>query len=75
MIAGVLLVFVPALGEFIIPDLLGGSDTLMIGKVMWSEFFSNRDWPLAAALAMMLLLLLALPLAVLRMLEDRRETA
>jgi len=70
-----LLVFVPALGEFIIPDLLGGSDTLMIGKVMWSEFFSNRDWPLAAALAMMLLLLLAVPLAVLRMLEDRRETA
>jgi putrescine transport system permease protein len=54
---------------------LGGSDTLMIGKVMWSEFFSNRDWPLAAALAMMLLLLLAVPLAALRMLEDRRETA
>jgi putrescine transport system permease protein len=75
MMAGILLVFVPALGEFIIPDLLGGSDTLMIGKVMWSEFFGNRDWPMAAALAMMLLLLLAVPLAVLRVLEDRRETA
>lgn len=75
IIAGVLLVFVPALGEFIIPDLLGGSDTLMIGKVLWSEFFGNRDWPLASALAVMLLLLLALPLVVLRVLEDRRETA
>jgi putrescine transport system permease protein len=75
LIVGILLVFVPALGEFIIPDLLGGSDTLMIGKVMWSEFFGNRDWPMAAALAMLLLCLLAIPLVVLRMLEDRRETA
>ena len=69
--AGVLLVFVPALGEFIIPDLLGGSDTLMIGKVLWSEFFSNRDWPLAASIAIVLLVLLALPLTVLRTLEGR----
>lgn len=69
--AGVLLVFVPALGEFIIPDLLGGSDTLMIGKVLWSEFFSNRDWPLAASIAVVLLVLLALPLTVLRTLEGR----
>jgi putrescine transport system permease protein len=75
LIVGILLVFVPALGEFIIPDLLGGSDTLMIGKVMWSEFFGNRDWPMAAALAMLLLCLLAIPLVILRMLEDRRETA
>lgn len=73
--AGTLLVFVPALGEFIIPDLLGGSDTLMVGKVMWTEFFSNRDWPMAAMMAMVLLLILALPLAFLRVLEDRRGTA
>lgn len=75
VMAGVLLVFVPALGEFVIPDLLGGSDTLMIGKVLWSEFFGNRDWPMAAALATLLLLILAVPLAALRVLEDRRETA
>lgn len=73
--AGVLLVFVPALGEFIIPDLLGGSDSLMAGKIIWSEFFANRDWPMASAIAVMLLVVLALPLAALRVLEDRRETA
>lgn len=73
--AGILLVFVPALGEFIIPDLLGGSDTLMVGKVMWTEFFNNRDWPMASAIAIALLLVLAVPLALLRQLEDRRETA
>ena len=73
--AGVLLVFVPALGEFIIPDLLGGSDSLMVGKVLWSEFFSNRDWPLASSIAAALLLVLALPLAALRVLEDRQGSA
>ena len=51
IIAGCLLVFIPAVGEFVIPDLLGGSDTLMIGKVLWDEFFNNRDWPLASAVA------------------------
>ncbi len=71
IMAGVLLVFVPALGEFIIPDLLGGSDTLMIGKVLWSEFFGNRDWPTASAIAVTLLVLLALPLAMLRSYEDK----
>lgn len=69
IIAGILLVFVPALGEFIIPDLLGGSDTLMIGKVLWSEFFNNRDWPLAAAIAVALLIAMAVPLAILRNVE------
>jgi putrescine transport system permease protein len=53
--AGALLCFVPMVGEFIIPDLLGGSDTLMLGRVLWSEFFSNRDWPLASAVAILLL--------------------
>ncbi len=55
--AGWLLVFIPALGEFIIPDLLGGPDTLMLGRVLWTEFFNNRDWPLASALAVLLLVI------------------
>jgi len=61
IIAGSLLVFVPAVGEFVIPDLLGGPDSLMIGKVLWSEFFNNRDWPVAAAVAVALLALLVAP--------------
>ncbi|MBU2515749.1 ABC transporter permease subunit [bacterium] len=64
VIAGCMLVFIPAVGEFVIPDLLGGSDTLMIGKVLWQEFFNNRDWPVASAVAIIMLLILALPLAV-----------
>jgi putrescine transport system permease protein len=62
--AGSLMVFIPAVGEFVIPDLLGGSGTLMIGPVLWSDFFANRDWPTAAASAVVLLLLLAGPLAL-----------
>lgn len=64
--AGALLVFIPAVGEFVIPELLGGPDTLMIGKVLWDEFFENRDWPVASALAVAMLLLLVVPLAWLR---------
>ncbi len=64
ILAGSLLVFIPAAGEFVIPDLLGGSDTLMIGKVLWSEFFDNRDWPAACAAAIVLLALLLIPLAL-----------
>ena len=62
--AGCLLVFIPAVGEFVIPDLLGGSETLMIGKTLWSEFFSNRDWPLASAVAVILLLVLIIPIVL-----------
>ncbi len=62
--AGCLLVFIPAVGEFVIPDLLGGANSLMIGKVMWNEFFENRDWPTACAAAVALLTLLAAPLAL-----------
>jgi len=62
VIAGSLLVFILAVGEFVIPDLLGGPDALMIGKVLWTEFFSNRDWPVAAALAFVLLVLLIGPI-------------
>jgi putrescine transport system permease protein len=64
--AGVLLVFIPMLGEFVIPDLLGGSNTLMIGKVLWDEFFTNRDWPVAAAVAVAMLVLVAMPLGLMR---------
>jgi putrescine transport system permease protein len=66
VLAGCLLVFVPAMGEFVIPDLLGGPDTLMIGKVLWTEFFDNRDWPLASALAVALALLVVLPVMLMR---------
>ena len=64
IVAGSALVLIPAIGEFVIPDLLGGSDTLMIGHVLWGEFFSNRDWPLASALAIALLGLVLTPLMV-----------
>ena len=71
--AGSLLVLIPALGEFVIPDLLGGPDTLMIGKVLWDEFFNNRDWPVAAAVAVVLVAALAVPLlAAQRFLERGR---
>ena len=64
VVAGCLLVFIPAVGEFVIPDLLGGTETLMIGKVLWDEFFTNGDWPLASAVAICLLVLLAGPIAL-----------
>ncbi|MBV9076980.1 MAG: ABC transporter permease [Methylobacteriaceae bacterium] len=73
--SGVLLCFVPIFGEFVIPDLLGGSDTLMLGRTLWSEFFGNRDWPLASAVAIVMLLALALPLAWLRESGLRRGDA
>jgi len=60
--AGSLLVLIPAVGEFVIPDLLGGADTLMIGKVLWDEFFNNRDWPVASAVAVVLVTALAIPI-------------
>ncbi len=66
VLAGTLLVFIPACGEFVIPDLLGGPDTLMIGRVLWGEFFSNHDWPVASAVAVALLAVLALPAALLQ---------
>jgi putrescine transport system permease protein len=64
VIAGCFLVFIPAVGEFVIPDLLGGSDTLMIGRTLWEEFFSNRDWPVASAVAIVLLLILVVPIVL-----------
>nr|WP_115719552.1 ABC transporter permease subunit [Gallaecimonas mangrovi] len=64
IIAGSMLVFIPVVGEFVIPELLGGPKTLMIGKVLWNEFFANRDWPVASALAVVMLALLCIPIAL-----------
>ena len=71
IIAGCFLVFIPAVGEFVIPDLLGGSDTLMIGKTLWVEFFNNRDWPLASAVAVLLLLILIVPIVLFQKFQER----
>ena len=73
--AGSFLVLIPAIGEFVIPDLLGGPDTLMIGKVLWDEFFNNRDWPVAAAVAVVLVAALALPLLATQRFLERQQTA
>lgn len=62
IIAGSMLVFIPAVGEFVIPELLGGPDSIMIGRVLWQEFFNNRDWPVASAIATIMLLLLIIPI-------------
>jgi putrescine transport system permease protein len=70
--AGVLLCFIPIVGEFVIPDLLAGSDSLMIGQTLWLEFFTNKDWPVAAAAAVVLLLLLTVPLALYDRLQRRQ---
>jgi putrescine transport system permease protein len=71
--AGCLLVFIPAVGEYVIPALLGGPDTLMIGRVVWDEFFANRDWPVASALAIVLLVLLAGLVLLLQRIQAREE--
>jgi putrescine transport system permease protein len=64
IIAGSMLVFIPAVGEYVIPELLGGSSTLMIGRVLWDEFFSNNDWPMASAVAVVMILLILVPMGV-----------
>lgn len=75
IIAGCFLVFIPALGEFVIPALLGGSQTLMIGKVLFEEFFSNRDWPVASAVAVVLLLILILPIVLFQLNQQKQAEA
>lgn len=75
IIAGCFLVFIPAVGEFVIPDLLGGSDTLMIGKTLWQEFFNNRDWPTASAVAVLLLLVLVVPISIFQRVQNRANSA
>jgi putrescine transport system permease protein len=71
VIAGFLLCFIPIVGEFVIPDLLGGSDTMMIGQTLWTEFFANRDWPVASAVAVALLCLLLAPIVVYQHIQAR----
>ena len=75
IIGGCLLVFIPAVGEFTIPALLGGADTLMIGRVLWDEFFINRDWPVASAVSVVLLLLLIAPIMWFQRLQSREHEA
>jgi putrescine transport system permease protein len=75
IVAGCLLVFIPAVGEFVIPDLLGGSHTLMIGKTLWNEFFENRDWPVASAVAIILLLILVVPIVYFQQAQARAQEA
>ncbi|MEX2149233.1 MAG: ABC transporter permease subunit [Steroidobacteraceae bacterium] len=72
IIAGCMLVFIPAVGEFVIPALLGGPDTLMIGRVLWEEFFNNRDWPVASAVAIAMLLLLVVPIMILQRFQGQQ---
>jgi len=69
--AGALLCFVPIVGEFVVPDLLGGSDATMIGQTLWTEFFANKDWPVASAVAIVLVVLLIAPMAVYQHLQTR----
>lgn len=71
IIAGCMLVMIPAVGEFVIPEMLGGPDTLMIGRVLWGEFFNNRDWPLASAVAIVMLLLLLVPIIIFNRSQQR----
>jgi putrescine transport system permease protein len=73
IIAGSMLVFIPAIGEYVIPALLGGPDTLMIGRVLWDEFFSSRDWPVASAVAIVMLVLVVAPIMWLQSIQNRRE--
>jgi putrescine transport system permease protein len=73
VIAGCLLVFIPAIGEYVIPYLLGGPDALLIGRVLFDEFYVNRDWPLASAVAVVLLLLLVIPIVMLQRNQDKDE--
>ena len=75
IVAGCMLVFIPAIGEYVIPALLGGPDTLMIGKILWDEFFSSRDWPLASAVAIAMLVLIVAPIMWLQHFQDRRLEA
>jgi putrescine transport system permease protein len=73
IIAGSFLVFIPAVGEFVIPYLLGGTQTLMIGQQLWTEFFANRDWPVSSAVAVILLLILVVPIVYFQYFQTRAQ--
>jgi len=74
LIAGSMLVFIPAVGEFVIPRMLGGTNSLMIGRVLWDEFFLNRNWPVASAVAVVLLLVLVIPIVIFQRFQTREAT-
>jgi putrescine transport system permease protein len=73
ILAGSMLVFIPVVGEFVIPDLLGGPDSLMVGRMLWTEFFNNKDWPLASAIAILLLIVLVVPFVAMQRWQQRME--
>jgi putrescine transport system permease protein len=73
VLAGSLLVFIPAVGEYVVPELLGGPNVLMIGRVLWNDFFNSRDWPLASAMAMVLLVLLVAPIMLFQHVQGRQQ--
>jgi len=73
VIAGAMLVFIPSVGEYVIPEMLGGADTLMMGRVMWNEFFNNADWPMASAVTCIMVLLLLVPLALFQYSQVRQQ--
>lgn len=73
VIAGAMLVFIPTVGEYVIPEMLGGADTLMMGRVMWNEFFNNADWPMASAVTCVMVLLLLVPLALFQYSQVRQQ--
>jgi putrescine transport system permease protein len=75
VIAGALLCFIPIAGEFVIPDLLGGSENMMIGQTLWTEFFSNKDWPVASAVAVALLVILLVPIMIYQRMQMRQTEA
>ncbi|WP_374679194.1 ABC transporter permease, partial [Piscinibacter sp.] len=75
IIAGAMLVFIPCIGEFVIPELLGGPQTLMIGRVLWDEFFSNNDWPMASSVAVVMILLIIVPLAIFNRYQAQAQEA
>lgn len=75
VISGAMLVFIPAVGEYVIPEMLGGADTLMMGRIMWSEFFTNADWPMASAITIVMVFLLLIPLIVFQVSQANRYQA
>ena len=74
IVAGCMLVFIPAVGEFVIPSLLGGADNIMVGRVVWDELFSSNNWPRASALSVVMMLLILVPLALYYRYKDRTAT-
>ena len=75
IIAGSMLVMIPVVGEFVIPEMLGGPDTLMIGRILWQEFFNNRDWPVASAVSIVMLMLLIIPIMIFHRAQSRELEA